>query len=168
MAAPDTVENAPKEEVLFSWVSPARTFKRRSRQYYVTALAIASIIGFILFIAEGAMPVILLAALIFLFYILNSVPPQEAEYKLTNLGVKIDTKRTEWEFFSRFWFNDRFDNRLLILDMPGVIGRMELIIDRKDENDIRKIVAKHLIEEKAPPTFFDTIVNWFSSKMPAE
>ena len=40
------------EKDLFSWSSPARPFKKRDREFWVSIIAIATIVGFILFIIE--------------------------------------------------------------------------------------------------------------------
>ena len=45
------------EKDLVTWIAPARPFKRRDRQFYLTTVSIAGIVCLILFLAEGAMPV---------------------------------------------------------------------------------------------------------------
>src|SRR3989304_8957067 len=101
------------EKDLFSWHAPARPFKRRDREFWVSVIAIAAVVGFIFYIIEGIMPVLLLISLVFLFYILSTVPPEQIEYKVTSWGVKIADKRTDWEAISRFWFSKRLDAALL-------------------------------------------------------
>ena len=59
------------EKDLITWVAPARPFKRRDKQFYLTTVSIAGIVCLILFLAEGAMPVILIISLIFLYYVDN-------------------------------------------------------------------------------------------------
>jgi len=51
------------EKDLITWIAPARPFKRRDRQFYLTTISIAGIVCLILFLAEGAMPVINLSLL---------------------------------------------------------------------------------------------------------
>ena len=59
------------ERELFSWKAPARPFKRRDREYWVSILAIAGVIGLIILIIEGVMPVILIVALVFFHTFVN-------------------------------------------------------------------------------------------------
>ena len=59
------------ERELMSWTAPARPFKRRDRQFYVTTFSIAGIVGLILFLAEGFMPVLLIISIVFILCSLN-------------------------------------------------------------------------------------------------
>src|ERR1700690_777652 len=81
------VRREPERELLV-WTAPARPFKRHDRQFYTTVFAIAGIISLVLFLAEGLMPVVLIVALVFLYYVLSTVPPENIEYKITSKGVK--------------------------------------------------------------------------------
>src|SRR3989344_2388837 len=80
------------EKDLHSWKAPSRPFKKRGREFWVTVLSIAALLAFVLFLAEGVMPVILIISLVFLFYVLSTVTPEEIEYKITNRGVKVADK----------------------------------------------------------------------------
>lgn len=154
------------EKVLYSWNAPARPFKRRNKDFWVTAIAIAVVVGLILFIVEGFMPVILLVALVFLFYVMNSVEPGNIEYKITNYGINMAGKVTEWDRVTRFWFSRRFDNKLLIFETFSLPGRLELVVNDSDIDKLRSALTKYLIEEEAPPSYLDKTANWFSKKLP--
>lgn len=154
------------EKDLFSWKAPARPFKRRDREFWIKIIAIASVIGLIVFIIEGIMPVILLISVFFLFYILSTVEPDVIEYKITNKGIKIAEKRTNWELLTRFWFGGRFDSELLIFEMLVMPGRLELVVNAVDKESIRKAVSSQIPEEEVPPSSLDRAANWFSKKLP--
>ena len=94
--APGTLQREPERD-LVTWTAPARPFKRRDRQFYVTTFAIAGIVSLVLFLAEGAMPVILIISLVFLYYVLSTVEPESIEYKITNRGIKIAGRLTPWQ-----------------------------------------------------------------------
>ena len=167
---PEERENAGRqiERDLFVWKAPARPFKRRSRNFYITVFAIVGVVGLILFLAEGAMPVILLASLIFLYYVLNTVQPQVIEYKITNWGVKIAGTRTAWSQMTRFWFSERQGAYLLIFETLKIPNRLELVINKEDRKKIREVLSKYLNEEKTPPSNLDKITNWVARKLPEE
>jgi hypothetical protein len=154
------------EKDLFYWKAPARPFKRRDRQFWVRLLAIAGVFGFILFLIEGVMPVILIISLMFLFYILSTVEPEQIEYTITNKGVKIADKTTEYGLFNRFWFSKRFDDEILVLETANISGRLELVIKSKDKDKIRKVLSEYIAEEKASPTRLDQVAGWVSKKFP--
>ncbi len=162
---PSTSENQ-KEEDLFTWRAPSRPFKTRTREFYVTLFAIVGLVGLILFIAEGAMPVILLIAIVFLFYILSTVVPEEIEYKITNRGIKIAGGKTEWNLMGRFWFTKRMESDLLVIETFVIPGRLELVVREEDIESIRKNLSSYLNEEEIQPSGLERATNWFSSKLP--
>lgn len=165
----DTQENdktsEPRKE-LFVWEAPSRPFRTRDKRFWTTIITIAALFSLILFVAEGAMPVILIISLIFLFYVLSTVEPDDIFYKLTNQGIEIAQSKTSWQQTNRFWFTRRFNNTLLILETFGFPGRMELVINDKDESKIRDIVSKFIPEEETPPSSMDKAANWFAKRLP--
>jgi hypothetical protein len=165
MPTESSVKHEP-EIVIFSWTAPARPFKRRNREFYVTIIAMAAVVGLVLFIAEGVMPVILLASLVFLFYVLSTVEPENIEYCITNRGIKIGDKITEWDFIVKYWFGKRFDTNLLILETSFLPGRLEIVILPHNMENIRKELDKYLSEEEAKPTRVDQVTSWFASRLP--
>ena len=154
------------EKDLVTWIAPARPFKRRDRQFYLTTVSIAGIVCLILFLAEGAMPVILIVSLIFLYYVMSTVAPDEMEYKITNKGVKVGGKRTDWQFLGRFWFGKRYDSELLVLETASIPNRMELVIKPEVKEEVRKNLKEYLSEEEISPSKLDKAIDWFSKKLP--
>lgn len=163
---PETTPKIEPEKELVSWTAGARPFKKRNKEFYITLIAMAAVVGLILFLVEGWMPVILIISLIFLFYVMNTVEPETIEYKITNKGVRVAAKTTTWDSMRRFWFSRRFDSDLLIIETTYVPGRMELVIDPSKKEELKKILSKYLIEEEASPSFLDRSANWFTKRMP--
>lgn len=154
------------ERDLVVWTAPARPFKRRDREFYVTIVAIAAVVGLILFLVEGWMPVLLIVSLVFLFYIMSTVEPDNIEYKVTSKGIKVADKRTDWELLVRYWFSRRFNNELLIFESLVLPGRIELVLDPEKKEEIKKSLSIYLPEEAAPPSYMDKAANWFAGKLP--
>ena len=155
-----------KEEELVSWLAYARPFKRRNREFYITLIAMAFIVGLVLFLAEGWLPVVLIISLLFLFYVMNTVEPEIIKYQITTRGIRIAGKRTDWSIMRHFWFTKRYDSELLVVGTTSLPGRMELVIDPAKKAAIRKTLLKYLPEEKVPVSFLDRAANWFSKKIP--
>jgi hypothetical protein len=163
--APLEVKAEEVERELLVWNAASRPFVQKSREFWIKVIAIASIFGFIIFIVEGAMPVILMIALIFLFYILSSVRPENIDYKITNLGVKIGDTTTHWGDIKRFWYSKRGNDEILVLDMTSFTGRLELVINTKDKDKIRQTLKKYIPEEEALQTGIDKASEWVGSKL---
>ena len=153
------------EKVLFTWKAQERPFKKRERAFWVRVMAVASIFGLILFIAEGAMPVILLISVVFLFYILSTVEPPQINYAITNRGLKIADRSTDWLFLRRFWFSNRLGSELLVFETNNLLGRLELVIDPKDKTKLKDILEKYVSEEDKTLDNFDKASNWLSEKL---
>ncbi len=162
----EPIAKTEPETDLVVWVAPARPFKRRNRQFYVTLIATASIVGLVLFFVEGWVPVVLIISLIFLFYVMSTVPPEDIEYKITNKGIKIAGRRSDWETLGRFWFSRRFDTRLLVIETYTIPGRIELVIEPYKNEEIQSAIAKFLVHEEIPPSNLDKAAVWFAKKLP--
>lgn len=161
-------EDSPRyqeEKILYTWTAPARPFKRRNREFYVTALSIAVLLGLILFLIDGIMPVLLIAAFCFLFYVLHNIEPEKMEYKITSFGIRIGDSLTIWDQMFRFWFSERMGSDVLVLETSGIIGRIELVVDKKDKESIEKLVKKYIVHEEAEPTLLDKSANWVAGKI---
>lgn len=154
------------EKDLILWNAPARPFKRRNREFYVTLIVISALVGLILFLVEGWLPVVLIISLVFLFYVLSTVEPENIDCKITTKGVNIAGKKTPWEIMLRFWFTKRFDNELLVIETLSIPGRLELVITPQVKVKIKENLLKYLNEEETPPSFVDKAASWFSQKLP--
>ena len=159
------IKKTELEKDLLTWNAPSRPFKRRDKQFYLTTISIAGIVCLILFLAEGAMPVILIISLIFLYYVMSTVPPDVIEYKITNKGIKVLGKRTDWQNLGRFWFIKRYDNDILVVETNFLPNRMEIVIDSSLKEKIEKnLKIKNNLFEKyfgKPAMSFDEIYNEF-------
>lgn len=166
-----TVETTPQiqqpleEKVLHSWSAAARPFKRGSREFYVKAASVGVLLSIILFLIEGALPVILLISIGFLVYVYMSVEPGHINYAITNLGIKVHNKTTPWHDLGHFWFSHRLGSELLIVEAAVFGGRLEMVIIPEEEAKIKEVLSKHLIYQPKPPTNTDKIINWVSTKI---
>lgn len=159
------VKREPERD-LITWTAPSRPFKRRDRQFYVTTFAIAGIVGLILFLAEGIMPVILIVSLVFLYYVLSTVPPEDIEYKVTNKGIKIAGKLTSWQLMVRFWFAKRLDSEVLEIETAHIPGRIGIVINPELKEDIKKEISAYIPYEEANLTGIEKMTDWVAGKLP--
>ena len=153
------------ERDLFSWSAPARPFKRKNRQFYVKLYAIAGLIGLVLFLAEGIMPVVLLVSLLFLYFVMNTVEPEAIEYKITTRGIYMAKKLNEWQSLTRFWFSVRSETDLLTVETKTFPGRLEFVIPAEKKEEIKKHLLTFLPEEEAPTSYTDRATKWISKKI---
>lgn len=111
------------------------------------------------------MPVILMISIIFLYYILSTVEPEQIEYSITNKGIKIIDKTTVWDFFTRYWFTRRLGSEILVLETIMFPRRLELVVNKEDKEKIKKELNKYISEEEVPPSGLDRAANWLAKRM---
>lgn len=153
------------ERDLVTWTAPSRLFRRYGRKAYVSIFSIVGIIGIVIFIAEGLMPVILLIALIFLFYVLSTVPPENIEYRVTNRGVRVAGKETPWQNIESFYFASKTGGEVLVFDTTIFPGKMELVMNTEIKETLRREISAYISYEEKPPSVFDKLIGWFSKKL---
>lgn len=154
------------ERTLFEWSAKERPFKRRNKEFWVSIIAMAAIAGFILYLIEGMISVMLIVAIVFLFYVLSTVEPQTTTYKITTRGITIADKFNNMDFFTRFWFAKRFTSDILVVEMLSFPGRIEMVINSSDKEAIRSALSDYLVEDKANPTNLDNAADWVAKKIP--
>jgi len=154
------------EEEVLSWRAPERPFMRRTRDFYVTLISMATLLGVLLFIIEGIMPVLLVAALVFLFWVLSTYEPHEIDYSITTFGIKIAGKRTDWDRMGRFWVTQRLNAKLLVIELYTMPGRLELVITDELEPKIVTALSEYLVNEEVAPGAFDKAAHWVSRRLP--
>jgi hypothetical protein len=158
------IRREPERE-LVSWKAPARAFKRRDRQFFVNVFAIAGIIGLVIFFAEGIMPVILIVSLIFLYYVLSTVPPENIEYLVTTFGIKVAGKLTPWNELEFFWLGKRLDNDVLLFETTQLPGRLELVIDQDVKEKAKREISAYIPYNEAPASKLDKLTDWLGVKL---
>jgi hypothetical protein len=154
------------ERDLVTWTAPARPFRRRTRQFYVTTFAIAGIASLVLFLAEGIMPVILIISLVFLYYVLSTVKPENIEYKVTNKGIKIAGSEISWSNITKFWISTVAENELLIIGTLSIPGKIEIVINGGIKEQLKREISAYVPFEEMMPSSLDKVTNWFSKKLP--
>jgi 4-amino-4-deoxy-L-arabinose transferase-like glycosyltransferase len=159
-------EKIIQEKSLISWSAPSRPFKRRSKDFYTTVIVMAALFGLVLFLVEGLMPILLLISLVFLFYVMSTIEPENIDYEITNLGIKIAGKRTDWKAMGRFWYAKRFGSELLVIETTNLVGRMEIMVKPEVKEQVTKIISQHLLHEQVPPSSLDKLASWSSRFFP--
>ncbi len=157
-----------EEEDLVKWIAPSRPFKQRDRRFFMTVLTIALLISLILFFAGQVLPIAVVIAVAFLGYVLSVVPPEDVTYKITTYGIRIEDELYYWNELGRFWFEEKYDDQLLKVEVARFPNRLTIVLRDTREDDIRTILSEVLPEEKPKDTPIDKAANWLQEKIPLE
>lgn len=156
------------EETVFEWTAQSRPFKKRSRQYFSTVAIIAILVSMILFFAGQMLPIAVVVSVAFLAYVLAVVPPDMIRLRITTYGVRSDNQIFYWEELGRFWFSEKFGQKLVNIEVNRFPFRIGLLLNDQTEETLREILSEVLLEEKPPATGFDRAAEWLQRKIPLE
>jgi len=156
------------EQLLIEWQAPSRPFKKRNRQYFTTIAIIVLLISLILFFAGQFLPIAVVISVAFLAYVLSAVPPDIATYRVTTYGIHIDKVIYYWEEMGRFWFTEKYKQRLLHIELARFPNQLTLVLGTQDEVELVELLSEVLAQEQPLPTAFDKAATWLQEKIPLD
>lgn len=163
-----TVVPPPAKDLLV-WQAPTRPFKKRGREYFSTIAAVVFLLAIILLFIKEWLLIGVIIALMFISYVLGTVPPQKATYKITTRGVTVGDKTYKWTELQRFWFSQKWDSQIIHFETLIVFPhQLQLVLGKTKKEEVKKIVEKYLTFEKPKKNFFDKATAWLEEKVPLE
>ncbi len=158
-----------EEHVLFSWTAPERSFQRRDRDFWITAVSILVLLSVILIFIKEFFLVMALFSVLFLYYVLSTVEPDTIQNQITNKGLYFGEMRYLWEILERFWFKKSLSNQMVFFETNLKFPRqIALVINPQDQEKIKEILKKRLPSFEDPPSFVDKLTKWFGERLPLE
>lgn len=164
---PGQFKPIPEEDILL-WEAPSRPFKKRNKQFYSTVATIVVLISMILFFAGQFLPIAVVISVAFLAYVLSSVPPNNVKHKVTTYGFRLEDQLYYWEEMGRFWFEDKYGQRLIKIEVARFPGQLTILLGEVNQSDLEEILMEVLIKEKPKDTFFDKSAKWLQEKIPLD
>ena len=166
--APLEVLAVREEKTLYGWEALERPYQQKDKEFWTTVLSILGLVSLILFFVKEWFLIAALFGLAFFYYVLSTVPPGKAKYRITNRGVYLGpSQRLDWEGLRRFWFSEKWGSTLLHvetwLNFPRVVS---FVVNDKEKDGLTKIIEKYLPQEEASPNFLDKFSAWISKKLP--
>lgn len=161
-------EKQERKEVYLTWSSPSRLFKRRDREYFTNVGAIVFLLIIILVFAREFLLIAAVVSIVFLIYVLSTVPPEQVEHRITNLGIESAGHFYRWEQLAEFWFEEQWGQILLKL-RPMLGPHVIILLADQDKAHVRELVAKHIPFRQQPEkTWVDNAASWLTKKIPLE
>jgi len=161
-------EKEVRQEVLLAWSSPSRLFKKRDREYFTNIGAIVFLLIIILVFAREYLLIAAVVSIVFLVYVLSTVPPEEVGHRITNLGLDSAGHFYRWEELVDFWFEEQWGQTMLVL-RPIVGTRIVVLLGDEDKVEVRKLIAEYIpFRDKPEKTWVDNAAQWITDKIPLE
>ena len=165
-AAKDKAEKP--REILLTWISPSRLFKRRDREYFTNVGAIVFLLIVILVFAREFLLIAAVVSVVFLIYVLSTVPPEDVEHHITNLGIESTGHYYRWNELAEFWFEEQWGQCMLVVK-PTFGTRIIILLGSANQKKIRELLTEHIPYRDQPEkTWVDNAAHWLSEKVPLE
>lgn len=152
----DNQSPSPLEDLLI-WQAPARPYQRKSRAFFTTATVLVVLFSLLAFLLDAGLLAVALAGLLFVGVVLNYVPPQDIDYKISTQGITIANRFYHWRDLNSFWVVSRSGENLIYIrtryQFPPVLI---LLIGPVPLEQIKQVIAHFLpYQEIAPRSFID-------------
>lgn len=151
-----------------SWTSASRLFKKRDSEYFRNIGAIVFLLIIILVFAREFLLIAAVVSIVFLIYVLSTVPPEDVNHRVTNLGIESAGHFYRWQELVEFWFEEQW-GQTMILIRPIFGTRIIILLGDQDKQKVRERVAKHVpFREQPEKSWVDNAASWLSQKVPLE
>jgi len=166
----DYIFTDPSEEkTIFEWEAAERAFKKRDKDFWITAISILVIVGIIFFLIGENMLIVALCSVLFLYYVLSTVPPENIRYKITNRGLYFGELKYIWDDLERFWFKNSLDSEMMFIETKLRFPRqISFVINPTDKDILLDIVKRKIPLIESPPSSMDKTIKWFGDHLPLE
>lgn len=174
----DETKSSPNEEAVhphaivtfLEWTAPGRPFKKRTKQYYLTALLIMIFVEIILFLFSQYLLMIVVLSLVFVAFALATIPPKNFHYRISSEGIMIEDSFFLWHELSEFYFKKRENVETIhILTQNYLPGELILTLGDSDKEKVRNALLPFLpYREFIKPTFVEKSADWLSKNFPLE
>lgn len=156
-------------KTLLEWKAPSRVFKKRDKEYFTTIASIAVLLAIILIFFKEWLLIMVIVALVFVSYVMATVPPEEVEHKITNQGVTTGGKSYKWEDLARFWLGEKHNQKILFVETQIKFPRrLILLLGVTNEAEVKKTLSEYLPYEEPEKTWMDKAGDWLTKNIPLE
>lgn len=162
--------NPSTVETLIAWTAPSRPFRKRDRSYFSSIAVIVVLLVLISLLIQEPLLAGAMIALAFLAYVLNLIPPDNVEFKISTQGVTSGEHFYHWNSLDNFWITGIETERILhIKTLMRFPGELILTLGDQDEDKIKKTIAKYLPFQEIPPKgLLDNWSLWLQKQFPLE
>ncbi len=113
---------------------------------------------------------LLIPALVFVTYALNTIPPHDFRYKITTEGIMVEDYFYLWQELYDFHFKHIESIDVLVVTARAYIpGELVITLGEIHKEHVKDIVLQYLpFREFVKPTFMEKSGQWLSKTFPLE
>ena len=161
-----TPEKPSRVHDLFVWQSQSRPTLTYPKGTFLTLGSLAFLVTVIFMFFQEWLAIAVTWAAYFLFFALTKVPMVLVEHKITTEGVISMNHAYLWSELGPFWFSTHNGESVLHVAPRNIFGHLALLVDQKDAEKIRDILAEYLPFIEVPEkSSVEKLSDWFASKI---
>ena len=157
-------------KTLLAWQAPGRPFKKRGKQFYLSAILIAFLVEVILFLFGQYLLMLVVLSLLFVAFVLATVPPRNFHYKISSEGVTVEDHFYLWQELYDFYFKKRNGMDILHVRTRALFpGELTITLGEMHREHVLSVLLPYLpYREVIRPTFLEKSGDWLSRNFPLE
>jgi hypothetical protein len=154
-------------QVLFNWASPERVFVPRNLKWFGNVGLIVLVLLLIALFLQEFLLMGAILAVVFVVYVLATIPPQRIEHRITTQGVISNEHSFLWDELADFWFTEKQNQHLLIIrTFLRFPYQLSLVIHKDDEATLRNLLVKYIpFREAIHKSWVDRAEEWVTKKL---
>jgi hypothetical protein len=157
-----------KEETYITWNSPSRLFKKRDKEYFTNVGAIVFLLIVILVFAREYLFILAVLSIVFFIYVTSTVPPEDVNHKITNLGLESAGHFYRWETLVEFWFEEQWGQTIITV-RPVFGTRIIVLLGSENKDKVQELISQHIpYRDKPQKSWVDNAATWLTKKVPLE
>lgn len=162
-------ELSPVEDLL-SWQAPSRPYRKKDRSFFTTAIVLVVLISLLAFLIDTPLLAVALVALLFVAFVLNYVPPQDINYKISAQGVTIGNRFYHWRDLNSFWVGHQDGSDMLYIRTKYQFPPVLIVLLGPIPTDKAIRACAHFIpyQEIPPRSVFDSWTKNLQKHFPLE
>ncbi|MEA3356937.1 MAG: hypothetical protein U9Q67_00680 [Patescibacteria group bacterium] len=134
-----------KREVLLKWSSPMRYFKPMDKKKYFTIMACVLAFFVILAILGQFWLMAAIASVMFLLYVVGTVPPVKVDHEFTSIGIETMGVEYKWKELTDYWFSKKDDQvHLNVGSKLKFPARLIILVNKDNFDQVDAVLSKRL------------------------
>jgi len=157
-------------KTIISWRAPGRPFKKRKKEFYLTALLIAVFLSILLFLFSQYLLIVVVGYLVLVGFALAAIPPRDFNYKISTEGITIEDHFYLWQELYDFYFRKVSGvDTLHIRTQAYFPGEVILTLGDLHREQVKRAVLPFLpYREYVKPTSTEKMGDWLYQNFPLE
>lgn len=157
-------------KTILSWHAPGRPFKKRKREFYLTAVLIALLVSVISFLFSQYLLIVVVWSLVLVGFALAAIPPRNFHYKISTEGVTIEDHFYLWQELYDFYFRRISGVDTLHIRTESYFpGEVIITLGDLHRDQVKRALLPFLpYREFVRPTSTEKIGDWLYKNFPLE